>query len=46
MTLQTEKQIITIHILPNITRRKCNQNEIWSDNRSQLEKYSTSKIME
>ena len=32
VTLQTEKQIITIHILPDISRRQ-SDNEIWAVSR-------------
>ena len=46
MTSQTGQQTIAIQILPNISRSKSKpDNEIWSVNRMEHEKYFFSKIM-
>ena len=46
MTLQASDQTITIHILPDISKSKDNQTEIWSVNRIKREKYFSSEIMQ
>ena len=46
MTSQIGKQIITIQILPNTSKKKTIRQEIWSVNRKKYEKYFSTKIMQ
>ena len=47
MASQTGKQIMTIHILPNISTSKGNpDNEIWSINRNNILKKDTKSVVE